>query len=105
MREKREAEANPSVGIGPRTPWRVVSVQPLTGLRLSVSFADGTRGEVDLSRLVVSRDAGIFECLRNPVVFAQVGIEHGAVTWPGDIDLAPDAMYDEIKARGHWTPE
>jgi hypothetical protein len=34
-----------------------------------------------------------------------MGIEHGAVTWAGDLDLAPDAMYDEIKAAGHWTPE
>jgi hypothetical protein len=36
---------------------------------------------------------------------AQVSIDHGAVTWPGDIDLAPDAMYDEIKARGIWVVE
>jgi hypothetical protein len=24
------------------------------------------------------------------------------VTWPGEIDLAPDAMYAEIKQGGHW---
>jgi hypothetical protein len=44
----------------------------------------------------------VFACLRDPDVFAQVGIDHGAVTWPGEIDLAPDAMYDEIKANGWW---
>jgi hypothetical protein len=27
------------------------------------------------------------------------------VEWPGDIDLAPDAMYDEIKALGVWILE
>jgi len=28
---------------------------------------------------------------------------YGAVTWPGEIDLAPDAMYAEITATGAWT--
>jgi hypothetical protein len=25
--------------------------------------------------------------------------------WPGEIDLAPDAMYDEIKKQGRWVLE
>jgi hypothetical protein len=29
----------------------------------------------------------------------------GAVMWPGEIDLAPDAMYDEIRKEGRWAPE
>jgi hypothetical protein len=24
------------------------------------------------------------------------------MTWPGDLELAPDAMDDEIKAAGEW---
>lgn len=24
------------------------------------------------------------------------------VTWPGELDLAPDAMYEHIKASGEW---
>jgi hypothetical protein len=77
----------------------------LTGHRLAVRFADGTQGEVDVSPLVFGSQAGVFERLRNPALFAQVRIEHGAVSWPGDLDLAPDAMYDAIKASGRWTPE
>jgi hypothetical protein len=38
-------------------------------------------------------------------VFAQVRVEYGAVTWPGDIDLAPDAMHDELKDHGVWILE
>jgi hypothetical protein len=30
-------------------------------------------------------------------------VDHGAVAWPGDIDLAPDAMYAEIKRNGAWV--
>jgi Protein of unknown function (DUF2442). len=36
-------------------------------------------------------------------VFSAVGLEHGAVTWPEEIDLAPDAMYDAIKTQGKWV--
>jgi hypothetical protein len=87
-----------------RVPWRVTDVRPLPGLRLRVAFADGTQGEVDLSRLIGREGAGVFERLRDPRFFAQVAIDEGAVTWPGEIDLAPDAMYDEIRAHGVWMP-
>jgi hypothetical protein len=32
-------------------------------------------------------------------------VEYGAVTWPGEIDLAPDAMYAEFKKNGEWKLE
>jgi hypothetical protein len=38
--------------------------------------------------------------LRNPVLFAKAYVEYGAVVWLGEIDLAPDSMYDEIKKHG-----
>jgi hypothetical protein len=41
---------------------------------------------------------------------AAVSIDGGAVawsgaleTWPWSIDLAPDAMHDELAARGEWV--
>jgi hypothetical protein len=83
----------------------VSSVQALPGYRLAVRFTDGTAGEVDLSRRVASPKAGVFNKLRDPSLFAQVYLDYGAVTWPGEIDLAPDAMYDEILAHGRWVLE
>lgn len=47
----------------------------------------------------------IFEPLRDAQLFAQVRLDLGAVTWPNGADLAPDAMYDSIRATGHWTIE
>ncbi|MEJ2388105.1 MAG: DUF2442 domain-containing protein, partial [Chromatiaceae bacterium] len=41
--------------------------------------------------------------LADPSIFAQAHVEYGAVTWPGEIDLAPDAMYAEIKKAGTWV--
>lgn len=88
--------------IRPTSPWRVASVETLPGYRIRVRFLDGTEGLVDLSRLVRSPSAGVFAKLSDPSLFAQVDVEYGVVTWPGEIDLAPDAMYREIKASGEW---
>jgi hypothetical protein len=66
-------------------------------MTLQVRFADGTAGRV---RFEPSHLTGVFEALKDPMVFVQARVEAGAVTWPGDLDLAPDAMYAEIKSHG-----
>jgi hypothetical protein len=104
MREKPDSKTNSSVGLSGRVPWHVIDVRPIGYSRLAVTFADGTRGEVDLSKLIARSDAGVFESLRDPATFSRVGIVRGAVSWPNGVDLAPDAMYDEIKATGRWVP-
>jgi hypothetical protein len=45
----------------------------------------------------------VFEALRDATLFSQAGLHLGAVEWPGEIDLAPDAMYDEIRANSVWV--
>ena len=102
MRSQTSSEEGRTLGVVPNAPWRVASVRCLPGFRLAVQFMDGTVGEVDLSRRVASRHAGVFSKLRDPELFAQVFLDCGAVAWPGEIDLAPDAMYDEIQAHGCW---
>ena len=88
--------------IRPRMPWRVVEVTPLEGFRVAVRFVDGTEGTVDMSGLIQSPRAGVFAKLADLSLFADVFVEYGAVTWPGELDLAPDAMYAEIKKTGEW---
>jgi hypothetical protein len=83
-------------------PDDVATVDPLDSHRFQVSFIDGTEGTVDMSSLIDSENAGVFASLRDPAVFRSVFVQYGAVTWPGEIDLAPDAMYAEIKANGAW---
>ena len=78
----------------------VVGVQVVVPMALQVRFADGTAGQV---RFEPSHLFGVFEALKDPIVFAQARVEAGAVTWPGNIDLAPDAMHAEIKYHGVWV--
>lgn len=88
-------------------PWRVVSVNPTPNLLLRVTFVAGTTGDVDLAKFLGHpRVKGtVFEPLRDPAVFAQVQVVMGAVQWATRADLAPDAMYDAIKAHGRWVVE
>lgn len=71
---------------------------------LHVRFVDGTHGEVNLSELMDGQNAGVFTALRDPAFFKRVFVDDGVVAWPGELDLAPDAMYDAIRETGVWTP-
>lgn len=103
--ESSTGEDSPLALIGeaaPKSPWRVTKVDPLPGFRLRVVFADGLTGMVDMSRMLHSPDAGVFAVLADPARFQQVGLEYGAVTWPGELDLAPDAMHTAIQEHSVW---
>jgi len=79
--------------------WDVAAVQPKEHLMLHVKFIDGLEGTVQFKS---SHLTGVFEALKDEAYFKQVFIDHGVVTWPGELDLAPDAMHTEIKKHGHW---
>lgn len=92
------AQEDLAVGLTPCAP-PVVSAEVSGPLTLSVSFQDGLHGTV---RFEETHLDGVFHALRDPRFFAQVSVQAGAVTWPGELDLAPDAMYDAIKQNGRW---
>ncbi len=100
--EDRAAEIVPP--IVPRAPWRVSAARLVEHGLLAVEFVDGTGGSVDMRPLLESdRVIGtVFEPLRDPAIFAQASVHLGAVEWPGEVDLAPDAMYEAIRASGEW---
>ena len=89
----------------PSAAWRVVAVEPLGEMCLRVTFIDGTSGEVRLRSFIESPHVSgtIFEPLRDPEIFRRVRVDLGAVAWPNGANLAPDAMYDAIRAHGHWA--
>jgi hypothetical protein len=80
--------------------WDVNQVKVVGPLQLEVVFADGTRGRVVFEPTHLT---GVFTSLQNPKFFNQVRINGGAVSWPGDIDLAPDAMHAAIRKSGEWV--
>ena len=102
MRKESIAEKNRTPGIVCTAPWRLTKVTPLSNYKLNVEFIDGTHGTVEMSDRIFSHKSGVFAKLKDTKLFNQVYLEYGVVTWPGEIDLAPDAMHDEIKQHGKW---
>ncbi len=98
MRIEAASETDFAFGLTPCAP-PVVAVTATHDLTLHVEFSDGLQGDV---KFLPSHLTGVFEPLKNSSFFAQACVAHGAVTWPGELDLAPDAMYDAIKHNGIW---
>ncbi len=67
--------------------------------RLHLRFRDGVEGEVDIAE-VVPFD-GVFAVFRDIGFFAQVYVDHdwGTVCWPGDLDLAPEPLWEQVASR------
>jgi len=99
----RAAEVVPAVE--PGAPWRVREIRVVEHGVLNVRFVDDTEGTLDMRSLLNGDKVigTVFEPLRDASLFAQAAIHLGTVEWPGEIDLAPDAMYDEIRAHGVWV--
>ncbi len=79
--------------------WRITEVHVLDDHAIRVRFTDGIEGVV---RFSPDFFLGVFSHLNDPAKFREVAVVDGAVTWPGDLDLAPDAMHEEIKMHGEW---
>ena len=76
--------------------WDVVEVKPEDDYGLFVRFKDGLSGRVRLGREDLT---GALAPLLDVQFFEQVFIDYGAVAWPGEIDLAPDAMYAQLASQ------
>src|SRR5438093_4832587 len=76
---------------------RPVTVEPLSGYRLRVRYADGVEGIIDLSDQV---GRGVFAPLRDEALFRNVQIgDRGQIAWSDDLDICPDSAYLEITGK------
>lgn len=73
---------------------RPVKVEALSGFRLRVAYPDGVEGVIDLSTDV---GRGVFAPLAEEAFFRTVHIgQFGQIAWSEDIEICPDAAYQEI---------
>lgn len=73
--------------------WDIVKAHPIGQRTLELEFADGLQGRVQIPTSFCN---GVFTPLLCDDLLKQVRIEHGALTWPGGLDLAPDTMHKQI---------
>ncbi|MBF0240801.1 MAG: DUF2442 domain-containing protein [SAR324 cluster bacterium] len=70
----------------------VTNAKYLEDYRVEVSFNDGRKGIVDLSK---SLEGTIFNPLKNRNLFSQLRVdkELDTIVWPNGADLAPEYLY------------
>jgi len=75
--------------------YDIIHVESRKDYCLFVRFADGQSGEVDVSHLA---GKGVFKAWKKPGFFQKVYVdpEMRTVCWPGELDLAPDALYEKV---------
>ncbi len=80
---------------------RIVAASPKQPFVVDLTFADGSRGTVDLARWIRG-SKGVFAALRDPALFAQVVVDRdaGTIRWPNGADLDPDVLYELAHAAG-----
>ncbi len=76
----------------------VTAVEVIGDYTLRLTFEDGVVGDVSFE----DREwRGVFEPMRDPSFFAQVEVDPqwGTIVWPGELDMAPEPLYEEACAH------
>ncbi|MBE6812269.1 MAG: DUF2442 domain-containing protein [Ruminococcaceae bacterium] len=77
----------------PKPLLKVYGVRALDDYKLWLRFSTGEVKIFDCKPLL-SQPA--FQCLQDPAVFATVYIDYGVPVWnDGDIDIAPETLYEK----------
>ena len=68
----------------------IAAVRVQAEYRLLLEYENGESRLFDATPYL---DRGVFTRLKEPRLFAQARIEFGTVTWPGELDIAPETRY------------
>ena len=70
----------------------VVSVTPREDYQLDLTFENQERRRFDMRPLLTMKP---WVRIASPSVFSRVRVKYGVVVWPGEIDVAPETLYDD----------
>jgi len=72
----------------------VIAVTPQRDFSLLLEFANGEKLIFDMLPLLTMKP---WKKIASPLLFQKARIEYGTVVWPGEIDIAPETLYDDSK--------
>nr|VFJ68876.1 MAG: Protein of unknown function (DUF2442) [Candidatus Kentron sp. FW] len=75
----------------------VIKVEVCPGYRLRLVFENDEERIFDMSPYM---DKKPFDRLKDSPVFDCARVDYGTVVWPGNIDIAPETLYDKSLPLG-----
>ncbi len=69
----------------------IIEVEANKNNKLQLTFENKERKLFDMTAYLEKKP---FNKLKNSSLFMQARIEYGTVAWPGNIDIAPETLYD-----------
>ena len=80
----------------------VTSVQARDDFHLELKF---NTGETRLFDARPYLEKGVFQRLKDPALFRQAYVAFGTVCWPGNLDIAPETLYDRSRVVEAQSPK
>lgn len=81
--------------------WNITKLTYLDEYRLHLTFENGKEGIADLSNY--AKRGGVFSKFSDIEYFRKVYLVHGVLTWPNNVDIAPETIYS--LATGEPLPD
>ena len=69
----------------------VVRVEAKSDYTLLLEFENGEKRVFDMAPLMNKKP---FAHLKGSPLFTKASVDYGTVVWPGNIDIAPETLYD-----------
>lgn len=70
----------------------VISVRVGSDFQLDLEFANGEWRRFDMRPLLTMKP---WNRIAAPALFERVRVDYGTLVWPGEIDVAPETLYDD----------
>lgn len=79
----------------------VVSVSPTSDFQIDLKYENGELRRFDMRPLLQMKP---WSRIAEPALFRCARVDYGTVVWPGEIDIAPETLYDDsISLNGVTT--